>query len=105
MKKHKKTNLPRSYPKEIADFIVSAQSEVLGSESKKVTPNLTKEERESIKELKKLQIEGQIVIKPADKGCGIVIMDRKDYEEESYRQLNDRLNVGGKKSLITRKPI
>ena len=95
--KTQKTNLPRSYPKEIADFIVSAQSEVLGSESKKVTPNLTKEERESIKELKKLQIEGQIVIKPADKGCGIVIMDRKDYEEESYRQLNDKLNVGGKK--------
>ena len=38
-----------------------------------------------------MQQAGDIVIQPADKGSGICLLDRKDYEEEAYKQLNDTL--------------
>ena len=44
----KKTNLPYNYPAEIKEFSISVKSELLGSESKKVKPNLTVEEREAL---------------------------------------------------------
>ena len=46
--------------------------------------NRTKHERKAIKSLKKNQ---DIVIKPADKGGAIVIMNKEDYIEEGLRQL------------------
>ena len=46
--------------------------------------NLKKKERQAIKSLKK---NNKIVIKPADKGGAIVIMNREDYKEEGMRQL------------------
>lgn len=51
------------------------------------TPNLTTQEQEKLEELRQLKT---IVIKPADKGSAIVIMDRKDYIKEALRQLQDR---------------
>ena len=84
-----KTNLPKNFPKEITEFVTSSQSEYFGTDPKKILPNLSTEERKAITDLKRLQTEGKIVVKPADKGCGIVIMDRKDYEAEAYRQLNE----------------
>jgi hypothetical protein len=39
--------------------------------------------------LKQLRNNDQIVIKPADKGSAVVIMDRLDYLKEGYRQLSD----------------
>ena len=50
-------------------------------------PNLTKEEWKGINELKQ---NPHIVIKKADKGSAIVIMQTTDYLREGYRQLNDR---------------
>ena len=49
-----------------------------------IKENLTKEDRNAIKELKD---KSAIVIKSADKGSAIVIMDRKDYVFEAERQL------------------
>ena len=49
--------------------------------------NLTKKEREALHDLASDQ---EIVIKPADKGGKIVIMDRTDYEAECERQLSDQ---------------
>jgi hypothetical protein len=46
---------------------------------------------EALKELIALQKLGKIVIQPADKGSGICIFDRKDYETEAERQLYDTL--------------
>ena len=43
----------------------------------KVSSNISKEEKEALKELIKLQKERQIVIKPCDKGAGIIILDFK----------------------------
>ena len=46
--------------------------------------NLTKEEFRAIKSL----IDNKnIIIKPADKGSSVVIMDKMDYLKEGYRQL------------------
>lgn len=54
---------------------------------KHVKPNLTPEEFEALKELSENK---QIIIKPADKGSAIVILDREQYLQEGYRQLNDK---------------
>ena len=48
--------------------------------------NLSKQERLALKDL---QNDTNIVIKKADKGAAIVIMDRDDYVKEATRQLSD----------------
>lgn len=53
---------------------------------KSIKPNLTKLEIEA---LRSLQNNSSIVIKPADKGSAVVIMDRDQYIWEGYRQLLD----------------
>ena len=49
--------------------------------------NLSKEERDA---LHNLSHDDSIIIKPADKGSGIVIWDRSDYLLESRRQLSEQ---------------
>lgn len=53
----------------------------------RIKPNLTTEETRALTELKENK---QIIIKPADKGSAVVILDREQYLEEGYRQLNDK---------------
>ena len=48
--------------------------------------NLTKEEYKAIKSLKNNR---NIIIKPADKGSAVVILDKEYYINEGQRQLND----------------
>ena len=48
--------------------------------------NLSPSERES---LKKLRNDDRIVIKPADKGSSVVVLDSEDYIAEAQRQLSD----------------
>ncbi|XP_024120271.1 uncharacterized protein LOC112141375, partial [Oryzias melastigma] len=52
-----------------------------------IKSNLTEDEEKALKEL---CINKNIVIKPADKGSAVVIMDKKDYLSEGFRQLNDK---------------
>ena len=49
--------------------------------------NLSKNERNALKELADNR---DIIIKPADKGSAIVIMDTQDYIKEGDRQLSDK---------------
>ena len=49
--------------------------------------NLSHEETVALRELTENK---NIIIKPADKGSAVVIMDREQYLFEGYRQLNDR---------------
>lgn len=51
----------------------------------KETPNLDKEEKYALQQLRQNK---SIVIKPADKGSAVVIMDRQAYVKEAERQLN-----------------
>jgi hypothetical protein len=53
----------------------------------KTPKNLTEEEIAAMHTLKN---EPSIIIKPADKGGATVIMDKKSYLKEAYRQLNDQ---------------
>jgi len=48
--------------------------------------NLSELERQTLKELRQ---DTSIVIKPADKGGSVVIMDRQQYIQEALRQLTD----------------
>ena len=59
---------------------------------KRPKDNLTPSERTALKELKALS--DRVIIKPADKGSAVVIMDREDYLKEGMRQLSD-LNFYG----------
>jgi len=54
-------------------------------EVQRVPPNLTAEEVRALTEL----ANNKHIVKPADKGSAIVIMDREQYIWEGYRQLND----------------
>ena len=49
------------------------------------TPNLTQEEVEALRQLRQ---DPHLIIKPADKGAAVVIMDRDKYVQEAERQLN-----------------
>ena len=49
--------------------------------------NLTKEEREAFYSLKD---DPSIIIKGAEKGCVVVVLDREDSLKEAYRQLDDK---------------
>ena len=48
--------------------------------------NISRAERKAIKTLSQNQ---NIIIKPADKGSAVVVMNRKDYISEGYKQLSD----------------
>ena len=49
--------------------------------------NITKEERQAIKELKKVE---EIIILPADKGKATVVLDKDEYEEKVTTMLGDK---------------
>ena len=70
-------------------YLGAIRSDILGSCKKTscVKDNLTPMERAAIKDLQQAQSKGQIQIKPADKGGGMVIMDSCDYENEFLQQL------------------
>ena len=88
--KPQKTNLPSTRtPNSLQVYLGAIRSDILGSCKKPscVKDNLTPMERAAIKDLQQAQSKGQIQIKPADKGGGMVIMDSCDYEDELLQQL------------------
>ena len=54
-----------------------------------IDDNLPREQREALKSLRSRK---DIIIKPADKGSGVVVMDRQQYIDEAMRQLTNRTN-------------
>ena len=67
-------------------FIHLITKDILNTKPLKIADNLTKQEREALKNLTE---RNDIVIKPSDKGKATVIMDTEKYKAECYRQLND----------------
>ena len=65
----------------------SIESDIMNAKPTRVRDNLIRRERQA---LKKLQRRTDIVIKPADKGSGTVVMNRQHYLNECYRQLNNQ---------------
>ena len=68
-------------------YIDSVERDIMSAKPTRIRDNLTKRERQA---LKKLRQQTDILIKPADKGSGTVVMNRQDYLDECYRQLNDQ---------------
>lgn len=76
---------PGTYPPEIEELSIRLKQGIRSlNKNLKIRDNLTREDRKATKELSNNRA---IVIKPADKGSAIVIMDRQDYVFEAERQL------------------
>ena len=62
------------------NYLAAVRSEITDPMNRhKVKSNITVEEKEALKELIRLQKERQIVIKPCDKGAGIIVLDFSEY--------------------------
>ena len=59
--------------------------------------NLTKSEKLALQSLKS---NNTIIIKPADKGAGVVIMNTKDYIHEAFKQLNSTAYIKSSKEHL-----
>ena len=92
--KTEKTNRPRDHvtPEGLKTFLGSIKSELMDHRNRnKEHCNLPIEELNALKELVKLKKEQQIMIKPNDKGAGLMIIDFKEYIEACYNHLNAKL--------------
>ena len=96
--KSQKFNLPKNHtiPQGIKTFLGAMKSELMDHRNRnQVESNLPHDEMEVIKTLVRLQRERIIIIKPCDKGAGVMIMDFKDYMRACYDHLLSRVdNVG-----------
>ena len=82
--KSKKNNMPKNYktPEGLKTYLGSVKSEIMDHRNRNnVECNLPQEEIQAIKELIKLQKDKVIVIKPCDKGAGMIILDYPVYIE------------------------
>ena len=76
----------KDIPKVIFDTIKNIESDISKLKVPYHQNNLSHAE---IKAIKNIRNNSDIIIKPADKGSATVIMNKTDYINEGYRQLND----------------
>ena len=85
--KNPSTWAPNQVPASLDAFIICNQRDLAALKTHKPAhDNLSNNERKAIAEL---QANKNIVIKPADKGSAVVVMNRKDYIAEGIKQLSD----------------
>ena len=94
--KKENTTLPPKGSREVRTFLTAIKSDILGSKFNKPHSNITKDETEALKSLILLQKNCQIVIKPCDKGAGIIICDYVEYATSCSNQLNSVASNGEK---------
>ena len=70
----------------LACFINAIEKDIMTCKPAPIRNNLSRKERNALTTLRKRT---DIVIKPADKGSGTVVMDHSWYVNECDRQLND----------------
>ena len=88
--KNRKYNLPKNYtsPNELKSYLGAIKFELLDPINRNtIKCNLPEEEVTALKELIQLQRERIIMIKPCDKGAGILILDFKVYMKVCYDHL------------------
>ena len=91
--KSKKSNLPKNHktPKGLTVFLSAFKSEITDPQNRKqVICNLPDEEMKALKQLIQLQKEKQIIIKPCDKGAGLIILNFQDYINTCLDHLNSK---------------
>ena len=79
-------NPPNDRERALDTFLDAVKLDITTCTPNKIRDNLTVTERQAISQLKQRQ---DIIIKPADKGSGTVVMDKTWYIDECNRQLND----------------
>lgn len=77
---------PESLPEDLIHLIQMDQQTLGNLSPHPEHSNLSEAEKQALKEL---QENTSIILKPADKGSAVVILDRKQYIEEAQRQLQD----------------
>ena len=79
-------NPPNDRERALNTFLDAVKLDITTSKPKTIRDNLTATERQAIRQLRQRQ---DIIIKPADKGSGTVVMDKTWYIDECNRQLSD----------------
>jgi hypothetical protein len=102
-----RSNLPKNYksPEGLKTYLGSIKSELMDHRNRNdVQCNLPQDEIAAIRELIKLQKEKIIVIKPCDKGAGMMILDYPLYMRACYEHLMSEkiLNGGESKKYYCR---
>ena len=105
--KSNKSNLPKNYkiPEGLKTYLGSVKSEIMDHRNRKnVKCNLPQDEILAMKELIKLQKDKIIVIKPCDKGAGIIILDYLVDMRACYEHLTTEkvMNNGDSKQYYLR---
>ena len=77
---------PKGKDPSIELYLKRLEEEILAIDTKLNYSNITKEERQALKDLSK---DTSIIIKEADKGSAVVVWDREDYLREAEEQLSD----------------
>ena len=88
--KSKKSNLPKNYssPAGLKTFLGAIRSEIMDPKNRNSKEcNIPPDEIVALQELIKLQKERVIIIKAANKGAGIVILNFQDYMKACYEHL------------------
>ena len=92
IQKHTNKNwIPESGRNVFLDSYINVLKEEIGKPNiTKVFSNISNQERKALSELK-ARAGGDILIMPADKGCGTCVVSREDYGMEGNRQLSHLL--------------
>jgi hypothetical protein len=101
--KRQKTNMPKGHgtPEDLKVYLSSVKSELSDPRNRnKEVCNLPVNEINALKQLIQLQKDRLIVIKPCDKGAGIMILDFNEYMRACYNHLLSKTHNG--KSYYTK---
>jgi len=81
---------PNDKERALNTFLDAVKLDITTGNTNTIHDNLTAAERQAIRKLKQRQ---DIIIKPADKGSGTVVMDKTWYINECNRQLRPSPNA------------
>ena len=85
-----KSNLPPKGGTSLNNFLIGVKSEMTGTKLNKARPNISDNETKALETLTNLQKSRQIVIKPCDKGAGIIICNYDDYVTSCEKDLSGK---------------
>ena len=77
--------------KGLETFLTGTKSEFNGTALNDARPNIPQEEAEALTQLVNLQKSCQIILKPCDKGAGIIICNYDDYVASCESHLDEKL--------------
>ena len=95
--KQKKQNFPKNHnaPRGLLNYLAAVKSDIMDPMNRnKVPSNISDDEKDALKNLIQLQKERKIVVKPCDKGAGIIILDFTEYLRACMEHLEAKTTTG-----------